>query len=93
MTRRPSLPLTERDERDLASIRESPEYRRAFEEATGEVDAASMSESAMLHALFEAGINVLRQRVQDEGYAELAHQQSEHRDAARRRRPSWADET
>ncbi len=95
--RRPSLPLTEDDERDLASLRTSPLQRAVLERLSGEpVAAAEMSESALLHAVFEAGLGAVRAASEEAGYAQLALEMADeakgHRSAARRRRPSWAHE-
>ncbi|MFZ5870585.1 MAG: hypothetical protein ACOYXW_08690 [Actinomycetota bacterium] len=98
VTRRPSLPLTEQDERDLELIRTSPRYRAALANLSGTPDEAmtSVSEAALLHAVFAVGVDAVRVAAQEAGYAELAAQQSSEssarRAAARRRRPSWADE-
>ncbi|MGL5851516.1 MAG: hypothetical protein ACRCZD_12110 [Phycicoccus sp.] len=97
VTRRPSLPLTEQNDADLALIRTSPAHRRALAEVGGlpdDIDAPS--ESALLHAVFEAGLSAVHQSAAEAGYAELAAQQgpkpTERRAVARRRRPDWADE-
>jgi hypothetical protein len=96
--RRPSLPLTEQDEQALELIRTSPAYRSALTRLSGEVAEATtgMSEAALLHAVFEAGLDAIRLAAQESGYAALAAEQSTNaefrRAAARRRRPSWADE-
>jgi hypothetical protein len=95
--RRSSLPLTEQDERDLAYLRSSPEFRRALEELSGEtVTGDSVSEAALVHALFGAGLAAVKMAAETRGYAAMAADQaattSERRSAARRRRPGWADE-
>ncbi|WP_030529644.1 hypothetical protein [Phycicoccus jejuensis] len=96
--RRPSLPLTAQDEIDLGLIRTSPSHQRALEQLGADIhdDAASMSESALLHAVFEAGLGAVRAAAAEAGYAELAQQLEadslERRDISRRRRPRWADE-
>lgn len=47
----------------------------------------------MLHAVLEAGIKAVAQLVEAEGYAQIAAEATEDRlAAARRRRPTWADE-
>lgn len=102
VTRRPSLPLTARDESDLVVIRSSPSHQRALEDLarTPSGQTQTLSESALLHAIFEAGLDAVRAAAQEAGYAELADQMAtEQRDGevdrraeARRRRPSWADE-
>lgn len=95
--RRPSLPLTERDERDLALLRASAPRREALSRLTGEpVTRPDLSEATLLHAVFEAGLAAVREATEEAGYAELAAQQgaeqAERRAEARRRRPAWADE-
>jgi hypothetical protein len=97
VVRRPSLPLTEQDDRDLLLIRESPTYKRALEKLSGEaLGEARTSEAALLHAVFEAGVTAIRQTAEAEGYAMIAAEQAtqevERRAEARRRRPAWANE-
>lgn len=89
--------MTERDERDLTLLRDSPVYQKALEQLSGEeVGQTERSEAALLHAVFEAGMEAIRQAAQEAGYALIAAEQLQHakerRDTARRRRPSWADE-
>lgn len=88
VARRPSLPLTEQDERDLERIRTSPAYRSALTSLSGETGEATtaMSEAALLHAVFKAGLDAIRLAAEQSTDAEIR------RAAARRRRPSWADE-
>ena len=98
MTRRPSLPLTAQDESDLDLIRSSPTYQRALEELGGgeQGEAGSLSEGALLHAVFAAGLDAIRLAAAEAGYAELAVQRvadaAAHRAENRRRRPTWANE-
>lgn len=92
IVRRPSLPLTEQDERDLALIRESPAHRHALAQVSGAPDDAELSEAAVLHSVFEAGLGVIHEAALEAGYAELAQAWEGSRDQARRRRPGWADE-
>lgn len=97
VTRRPSLPLTADDERDLELIRTSTTYRRALAQLAGEAtEPGTMSESALLHAVFEVGLGAVRHAAAEAGYAELAEQRSaataQTRAESRRRRPAWADE-
>lgn len=97
VARRPSLPLTEQDDRDLAQIREAPSYRRALAQLSGtELPESGTSEAALLHAVFEAGVKAVQRAAEEAGYAAVAEQQAadaaERRASARRRRPSWADE-
>lgn len=91
---RKSLPLSERDLRDLAVLRGSTAHRAALSRlAHSEVTEAS-SEAAMLHAVLEAGIKAVQELVESEGYAQIAAEDAaeERQAVARRRRPSWADE-
>lgn len=98
VVRRPSLPLTAQDEEDLAALRSSPAFRRALEVVAPSQPSADieLGESALLHAIFEAGLAIVRRTVEDEGYEQLASdyafRASERRSVARRRPPSWADE-
>lgn len=96
VTRRQTLPLTASDERDLDLIRNSPTYRRAFEDVSGNstlANAGDLTESALLHAVLEVGLAAIRESALEAGYAELAqHRRPEDRKVQRRRRPSWADE-
>jgi len=98
VVRRTSLPLTEQNERDLSKIRKSSSYQRALEVLSGrKIVDADVSTSALLHAIFEAGMAVVQKEAEITGYAEIASTQSvsevkRHRGQSRRRRPSWADE-
>ena len=104
VVRRPSLPLTEVDEAHLRLLRSSPTHRHALDELVGRLSAGAeselgkdLTESALLHMVFEAGLDAIHARAQEAGYAELARSRSagdqvEARAIARRRRPSWADE-
>jgi hypothetical protein len=96
--RRPNLPLTARDQADLEFIRSSPAFRRALHELAPSVGApeGELLESVLLHAVFEAGLEAVRTRAEEAGYAELAvdyvFAEDQRRRTARRRRPAWADE-
>lgn len=95
VVRRPSLPLTPRDEEGLASVRTSVSYQQALERLTGEpIEGLSVSEAALLHAIFEAGLLAVRAEAEEQGYAEIAAAQgaSGRQAQARRRAPSWAEE-
>jgi len=91
---RKSLPLSERDLRDLAVLRGSEAHREALSRLAQVEVSATSSEAVMLQAVLEAGIKAVAQLVEAEGYARIAAEaSSENRQAvARRRRPSWADE-
>lgn len=57
---------------------------------------ATASEAQLLHAVLEAGLRAVDQRVAEVSYAAEAAEQraedTERRAIARRRRPAWADE-
>lgn len=99
VVRRPSVPLTARDEADLAMLKASPTYRRALDRLCASPVTADddIGESVLLHALIEAGFAAVRLEAEEAGYRELAidymHQANERRSLARRRTPAWADET
>lgn len=97
VTRRPSLPLTERDEADLATLRANDEYLEALARlADTPLDHATASESALLHAIFEIGMNALRDSAEADGYAQIAAESAAEngvrRATARRRLPTWASD-
>jgi hypothetical protein len=100
VTRRASLPLTEQDVLALTRIRTSEIYQVALRAlgAPSDVDvpASELSEAALLHVVFEAGLDSIRLAAQEAGYALLAGQRAasapERRAESRRRPPSWADE-
>lgn len=91
---RKSLPLTSRDLSDLGTLRGSASHRVALSDLAGEVVTEGSSDAAVLHAVWEAGIKAVRDRVEDEGYTEMAKTRDVRTDraAARRRRPAWADD-
>lgn len=97
VVRRPSLPLTDADERALELLRDSPAYRRALAELSGE-DVADVepSEAALLHAILVVGQRAVHDVAAEAGYAAMATDQAaqadDRRAEARRRQPSWADE-
>jgi hypothetical protein len=96
--RRTSLPLTEQNETDLTLVRETSSYQKALEKLSGRrILNEDISTSALLHAIFEAGIAAVRHQAELEGYAQIAAEFSkgetqQQRKESRRRRPSWADE-
>lgn len=98
VVRRPSLPLTGKDDADLEVLRTSPAYRRALEVLAPSAPAADddVTESVLLHAVFEAGLAAVRRSAEEEGYAQLAadyaYPPAERRAMARRRPPSWSDD-
>ncbi|HSF26041.1 MAG TPA: hypothetical protein VLC50_00840 [Actinomycetes bacterium] len=96
VVRRPSLPLTERDEQELAALREHRTHLHVLEQLSGVPVTGGTSEAALLHAVFQAGLAAVREAAEEAGYAEIAAASAdrapEARAAARRRRPTWADE-
>jgi hypothetical protein len=94
---RKSLPLTERDLADLARLRAQTPERAALARLSG-VDVIDVTESALLHMIFVAGLHAIREKAEEQAYATAAADrrasgdENEARRIARRRRPSWADE-
>ena len=97
--RRTSLPLTESNESDLPALLESSSYQLALEKLTGtKIVDQEISSSALLHAIFEAGMAAVKKTAELEGYAQIASEVStvndqRKRKEARRRRPTWSDES
>lgn len=79
--RRLSVPLTDHDERRLTLVRESPQALAAL---PGEVTPNS-SEAAIIHALFEKGLDAMQEAQIDAAYAQMAEDMRSTR-AARRAR-------
>jgi hypothetical protein len=94
---RKSLPLTERDLADLDRLRGQTPERDALAELSGVV-VESVTEAALLHMIFSAGLRAIRERAEERAYASAAADRAasgeaaEIRRIARRRRPGWADE-
>lgn len=94
---RKSLPLTERDLADLERLRGQTPERDALAELAG-IQVESVTESALLHMIFAAGLRAIRERAEERAYASAAvdrqasGEADESRRIARRRRPAWADE-
>lgn len=95
---RKSLPLTERDLEVIARLRaESPE-RDALADLTGVGVVDDLTESALLHMIFTAGLRAIQEKAEEYSYASEAEirrasgEADEIRRIARRRRPSWAAE-
>ena len=91
---RKSLPLNERDVREIAMLRGSDERRAALSHLASEAVAKDSSEATVLHALLEAGLRAVTQEIEARGYAEIAsdYTNAERRRVSRRRKPAWADE-
>lgn len=97
VVRRPSLPLTAADEADLALLKESPPYQQALSRLAGhDLAEGGVTESVLLHAVFEASLAAVRQLAESDGYGQVAAEyiaeESARRRLSRRRRPAWADE-
>lgn len=94
---RKSLPLTERDLTDLDRLRAPSPERDVLSELAG-VRIESVTEAALLHIIFAAGLRAIRDQAEQRAYASAAADRlasgagDEVRRIARRRRPSWADE-
>ena len=93
---RKTLPLTEADLDVVDRLKTDGHYRNALARLNGQrpADLDNVSESVLLHALFQAGAAALRATEQDLGYQQLAEQYNVAVDQrkARRRVPAWADE-
>ena len=96
VVRRPSLPLTAADEADLAHLKDSLPYQQALARLSGhDLPEGDVTESVLLHAVFEAGLTAVRHLAESDGYAQLASDaadESTRRRLSRRRRPAWATE-
>jgi hypothetical protein len=94
---RKSLPLTERDLADLERLRGQTPERDALSDLAG-VAVEGVTEAALLHMVFIAGLRAIREKSEELAYASAAAdrrtsgQAEEDRKIARRRQPSWADE-
>ncbi len=94
---RKSLPLTERDLADLERLRGQTPERDALADIAGVV-VEGVAEAALLHLIFAAGLQAIREKAEEHAYASAAADRlasgeaQEIRRTARRRRPAWADE-
>jgi hypothetical protein len=94
---RKSLPLTERDLADLERLRGQTPERDALSDIAG-VAVEGVAEAALLHMIFAAGLQAIREKAEERAYASAAADRlasgeaQEIRRIARRRRPAWADE-
>ena len=94
---RKSLPLTERDLADLERLRGQTPERDALSDLSG-VAVESVTEAALLHLIFAAGLRAIREKAEERAYASAAADRltsgeaDQIRRIARRRRPAWADE-
>ena len=96
--RRPSLPLTDNDVRNIEALQESEELRQALQELSpDQLRSGQVSESALLHAIWTTGMSAVQERAEIMGYQALAASMTEaeiaeNRAWAKRRAPYWADE-
>jgi len=94
---RKSLPLTERDLADLERLRGQTPERDALSDLAG-VAVEGVTEAALLHIVFTAGLRAIREKAEELAYASAAADRlasgeaEEIRRISRRRRPAWADE-
>jgi len=94
---RKSLPLTERDLADLERLRVHSPERDALSDLAGMV-VEGVTEAALLHMIFAAGLRAIREKAEELAYASAAAERltsgeaEQTRRIARRRRPAWADE-
>ncbi len=91
---RKSLPMTDRDLRDLDVVRRSVAHRAALSSLSREVVDEDSSEAAVLHAIMEAGMKAVTEQIEEAGYAQIAAEMDTpaRKAVARRRRPAWVDE-
>ncbi len=95
---RKSLPLTERDLADLERLRGQTPERDALADLAGVVVVEGVTEAALLHMIFTAGLRAIQEKAEELAYASAAADRlasgeaDEIRRIARRRRASWADE-
>ncbi len=94
--RRTPLPLTARDLADLAKLREPGPEREALSALATALPDGDVSEALLVHAVFVAGLRAVREAAETASYEADAPDRHARTDAdraaARRRRPSWADE-
>jgi len=68
---RKSLPLTDRDLADLERLRGHSPEREALAELAGVV-VESVTEAALLHMIFAAGLRAIREKAEERAYASAA---------------------
>jgi hypothetical protein len=92
--RRASVPLTAIDVEQLERLRSDGPEHQALLSLVG-MDAHSVTEAALLHALIDLALHQVAERAEEAGYAELAAGRDDRsrRASARRRPPSWAGES
>lgn len=74
-----TVELTERDLRDLALIKRSPERMNAL------AGTNNVSREELVHAVLESGINREKERAMSDGYAQLAASEEYKAEVASRR--------
>ena len=93
---RKPLPLTIRDLEALDRLRQPGPERAALADLSGTLLEGQVTESVLLHAVFAAGLRIVREEAEARAYADAAEErratEPEARRIARRRRPTWADE-
>ncbi len=93
--RRTPLPLTARDQADLAKLREPGPERDALSSLAA-LPEGDVSEALLVHAVFAAGLRAVREAAESASYEADAADRYARADAvratARRRRPTWAGE-
>jgi hypothetical protein len=94
---RKSLPLTERDLAYLERLRQQGPERDALADLAG-IAVETVTEAALLHMVFAAGLRTIRERAEERAYASAAADRlasgeaAEIRRIARRRPPARAGE-
>src|SRR5579864_3431853 len=95
---RKSLPLTERDLAGLERLRGQTPERDALADLAGVVVVEGVTDAALLHMIFTAGLRAIQEKAEELAYTSAAADRlasgetEENRRIARRRRPAWADE-
>src|ERR1700735_4428090 len=69
---RKSLPLTERDLADLERLRRQTPERDALADLAGVVLVESVTEAALLHMIFTAGLRAIQEKTEELAYASAA---------------------
>jgi hypothetical protein len=94
--RRTPLPLTARDQADLAKLREPGPERDALSSLAAVLPEGDVSEALLVHAVFVAGLRAVREAAESASYeadaADRHARADSDRATARRRQPTWAGE-
>jgi hypothetical protein len=87
--------LTRTELEDLARLRSPGPERSALAELSGAQLEGDVAEPALLHAVFAAGLRVVREAAEGRAYAQAALERSAREEkepkTARRKRPATAD--